>query len=146
MELTATNEKVIRRQFDDNTDIRIYPFVDLHFGDGNTDVAAGERFIREIQKDPNAYLMYLGDNMNNAIKSSVSNVYNESRSPHEQKKYLIELLKPVADKFLCFVPGNHEGRSSKETDCPLVWDIADRLGKADLYRENMAFIELKVDF
>jgi predicted phosphodiesterase len=141
-----TNEIVLRKQIDGVDEVHIYPFVDLHFGDGNTNVALCEKFVREIAKDPRAYFMYLGDNMNNAIKSSVSNTYRETHNPHEQKKYLIDLLLPVKDKFLCFVPGNHEGRTSKESDVELVWDIADRLGHPELYQPNMAFIELKVGF
>jgi len=145
-ELGDTNQIVIEHVFNDKDEIKIYPFVDLHFGDVNTDVAQCERFINQVKKDPNVYLMYLGDNMNNAVKTSVSNVYNETRSPHEQKKYLIELLKPVADRFLCFVPGNHEGRTSKDSDVSLVEDIADRLECSKLYRENIAFMDVKVGY
>jgi hypothetical protein len=67
-------------------------------------------------------------------------------NPHEQKKYLIDMLEPVADRFLCFIPGNHEGRSSKDSDAELVWDIADRLGQRDLFRQNIGFLDLKVGF
>ncbi len=144
-ELTPINEAVIRRRIDAE-EIHIYPFVDFHLGDRNTDVQAGKQFLKAVRADERAYLMYLGDNMNNAIKSSVSNVYSETMNPHEQKKYLIDMLEPVADRFLCFVPGNHENRSAKESDVDLVWDIADRIGRRDLYRPNISFIELSVGY
>lgn len=143
-DVLTTNEKVIRKKIAGREDVLLFPFCDLHVGDPNSLIAEGKRFIKYIRDTPNAYLMFLGDNMNNAIKSSVSNVYHESMNPHEQKKLVIDLLEPVADRFLCFVPGNHENRTAREADAELVWDIADRLGRSEVYRRNIAFIDLAV--
>lgn len=142
----ATAEKVIRRRFDDTEDIFIFPFCDLHVGDPHSMLTLGRQFVKYIKERPNCYLMFLGDNMNNATKSSVSNVYREAMNPHEQKKFIIDMLEPVADRFLCFVPGNHELRSAKESDAELVWDLADRLGRPDLFRQNIAFLDLSVGY
>lgn len=142
------SEKLIVHKLPDFDYIEIYPIADFHDGDPKTDEAIFKNFVKYISAAENRYWLYAGDNLNNAIKSSVSNVYNEKRSPHEQKEHFIELVKPIADKCLCFIPGNHEVRSAKESDCQLVWDIACRLvgdEKAhELYRENEAFIKIQV--
>lgn len=140
------DNKIIVHKLPDFEFIELYPVCDFHDGDPKTDERMFEGFVKFIAAEPNRYWLYAGDNLNNAIKSSVSNVYNEKRSPHQQKEHFIELMKPIADKCFCFVPGNHEARSSKETDCQLVWDIACRLVGDDrareLYRENEAFIKI----
>lgn len=122
--------------------VEIYPLSDLHIGDPKVDKRLFREFIKHILEKPNRFLIYNGDNMNNAIKSSVSNVYNEEMTPREQKKWLKENLKPVADRFLAFVAGNHEERTAKETDQSIVEDIAEYLGKADVYRDDEAYIKL----
>lgn len=122
--------------------VEIYPLSDLHIGDPKVDKRLFREFIKHILEKPNRFLIYNGDNMNNAIKSSVSNVYNEEMTPREQKKWLKENLKPVADRFLAFVAGNHEERTAKETDQSVVEDIAEYLGKADVYRDDEAYIKL----
>lgn len=122
--------------------VEIYPLSDLHIGDPKVDKRLFKEFINHILAEPNRFIIYNGDNMNNAIKSSVSNVYNEEMTPREQKKWLKEELKPVADRFLVFVAGNHEERTAKETDQNIVEDIAEYLGKADIYRDDEAYIKL----
>jgi hypothetical protein len=139
-------EKLIVHKLPDFDSIDIYPITDFHDGDSHTDEAMFENFVKFIKAAGNRYWLYAGDNLNNAIKSSVSNVYNEKRSPAQQKEHFIELVRPIADKCLCFIPGNHEARSSKDSDCQIVWDIACRLvgdDKArDIYRENEAFLKI----
>ena len=41
--------------------------------------------------------------MNNATRSSVSNVFDETLRPREQKERLIGFLTPIKDKILCAV-------------------------------------------
>ncbi len=139
-------EQLIVHKLPDFPKIELYSVNDYHDGDEKTDEDMFKGFVKFISAEPFRYWGYTGDNLNNAIKSSVSNVYNEKRSPHEQKEHFIELMRPVANKCLWFVPGNHEARSSKETDSQLVWDIACRLVGDDearrLYRENEAFVKI----
>ena len=140
-------EKVIVHDLPTHDTIEILGVNDGHIGDEKTDETAFKGFIKHIAEAPNRYWVYNGDNINNAIKSSVSNTYNERYSPAQQKEILIGMLRPIADKCLAFVPGNHEARSGKETDCHLVWDIACRLVGDDmatkLYRENEAVIKVR---
>jgi hypothetical protein len=104
-------------------------------------------FVKFIGAAPNRYWVYNGDNINNALKSSVSNVYNEKYPPGQQKLLLLDILRPIADKCLALVPGNHEYRSQKDSDCALVLDIAmlllgEKRGM-ELYRENEAIIKIR---
>jgi UDP-2,3-diacylglucosamine pyrophosphatase LpxH len=122
--------------------MELYPLVDLHIGDGNTDVKLFKRFIGYILEQPYRYITLQGDLMNNALKNSVSNVYNESMSPREQKLFLINELRPLADRILCIVPGNHEARSAKEADVSLMEDLAIALNKHELYQENGCFLKV----
>ena len=81
-------------------------------------------FCRQIASDQNAYIILGGDLMNNATRSSVSNVFEERIRPRDQKKQLVTLLEPVRDRILCMVSGNHERRSGKDADDDPTYDIA----------------------
>jgi UDP-2,3-diacylglucosamine pyrophosphatase LpxH len=134
---------LIRHELPRNySEIEIYPVSDVHVGDSNTDIKLFEDFLDFVIKEPNRYITLQGDLMNNALKSSVSNCYNETMSPSQQKEYLIKKLRPVKDRILCFVPGNHEYRSTKDADNKPIYDIALALEKEMYYRENGAFIKI----
>lgn len=104
---------------------------------------AWREFRTRILEDPDAYVILLGDLCNNGIRSSVSNVYEETLRPREQKRIITEMLEPMRDKILCAVPGNHERRSSREVDDDITYDIMCKLDLEDLYRENIAFLKIQ---
>jgi predicted MPP superfamily phosphohydrolase len=109
-------------------ELELYPLSDLHIGDYRTDISAFRRFVQMIKEKPNRFLIYNGDNLNNATKFSVSNVYNDSMSPNEQRKFLESELMPIKDRFLAFVDGNHEYRTKRDNDLSSVEWLADKLG------------------
>jgi len=115
----------------------------LHWGDPKTDEKLFKLFLKHIMSANNRYLVVNGDMINNAIKTSVSNVYNEKYPPGEQKYMLIELLRPVADRIICITPGNHEARSLKDVDLDITKDIAYGIGVEDRYRENGAYCNIQ---
>lgn len=88
----------------------------------------------------NAYIAVLGDMMNNATKTSVSNVYEEAMRPREQKAWLVEQLADVRDRILFGVGGNHENRSAKDVDDDPLYDVFAKLDIEDKYRSNCAFL------
>lgn len=100
-------------------------------------------FLKYIENTPNAYLILAGDLINNATKSSVSNVYDEAYRPAEQKRIMTKLLTPVKGKILCGCPGNHEYRSKKDVDDDPLYDIMCTLGIEDVYREDRVFLKLQ---
>jgi len=122
----------------------VYPLADVHLGSEDADVEAFERLVEEIRQDASAYVVLAGDLIDNGLKSSVTNVYRQTMRPAEQKREMARMLSPIRDKIACILPGNHCGRSSKESDdCP-AYDIASKLDLEDVYRENMAFIRIRL--
>lgn len=129
--------------FPDNKDIVIYPISDVHIGAQECMLKAWSDFKKKLLSEPNSYITVAGDMMNNGLKNSVTNVYQETMRPRDQKKWLVEQLKDVKDKILCVVPGNHENRNDKEVDNNPLYDVCCKLDIEDKFRENSAFIILR---
>lgn len=120
---------------------RVYVIGDLHVGAIEANIKGWEQFTQKILQDKNAYIVILGDMMNNATKTSVSNVYEEVLRPREQKRYLVSALSQLTERILCIVPGNHEQRNKDVDDEPL-YDVACKLDLEDMYRPNAAFLKV----
>lgn len=101
-------------------------------------------YLRKIQEDESAAVLLAGDLINNGIKSSVTNVYEEKYTPHQQKKDMIELLAPIKDKIVAGARGNHEYRCVKETSTDIMDDIFSRLGIGDAYAGDAGFIKVSL--
>ena len=124
--------------------ITIYPISDVHLGSLEHNSEEWAKFIYGINSDPNAYVILAGDLMNNATRSSVSNIFDEVLRPREQKERLVQYLMPIKDKILCAVSGNHERRSGKDADNDPMYDIMCKLNLEDLYRQNVAFLKVRL--
>ena len=133
--------KLISHKFD-NRDIEIWPISDVHLGAAEHNAEAWAAFCREIEQRPNAYVILGGDLINNATRSSISNIFEETMRPKEQKKHMVEMLRPLRDKVLCAVSGNHERRGLKDADDDPTYDILCKLDLETVYRENVAFLRL----
>jgi predicted phosphodiesterase len=101
------------------------------------------KFIDSIKDKPNVYLVLGGDLINNATRSSVTNIFEEIMRPADQKKEMSKILAPVAHKILAAVSGNHERRSGKDADDDPTYDILCKIDREDVYRENMAFVKFQ---
>lgn len=134
---------MIIHKFPDREDITIYPIADVHLGARECMEQEFIQFIQTVAKTPNTYICLLGDLLNNAVKSSVSNIYEEMYRPSEAKKMMAKILEPARDHILFSVTGNHERRSSKEVDADLNADIMCKLDLEHLHRENVAFVKLQ---
>ena len=134
---------IISRHFPENKDIKIYPISDVHLGAAEHLADEWDNFCKRISGEPNSYIILGGDMLNNSLKSSVANVYEETMRPREQKRQMAEMLKPIRHKILCAVAGNHERRSGKDADDDPTYDIMCKLDLEHLYRENMAFLCLR---
>lgn len=124
--------------------LNIYPIGDTQVGSANFDQELMKNWVKMVKNDPNAAVVIVGDMLNNGLKNSKTNVYREVMTPQESKYWLIDTLKPIADKIIGCVTGNHEIRSVNETDNDPLYDIMYSLGKEDLYRENMAFLKVSL--
>ena len=134
--------KLITHNF--NNDIVIYPISDVHLGSLEHNSAEWHKFIDKVKSEPNSYIILAGDLMNNATKSSVSNVFDETLRPREQKERLVCFLSPIKNKIICAVSGNHERRSGKDADNDPMYDIMCKLDLEHLYRQNIAFIKIQL--
>lgn len=137
-------EQMIVHQFYGGHDIKIIPIADVHLGARECMEDRFRQFIRMVEGTPNIYLTMGGDLINNSTRSSVGSPFTEVMPPHIQKREMANILAPVRDRILCFVPGNHEMRSRKDADdCP-VYDIAAKLDLEDLYREDVAYVKVQL--
>lgn len=125
-------------------DITLWLIGDVHIGAAEFDEARFKRDIAAIAADDNARVLLLGDIINNAVKTSVSNVYEERFSPSESKSLAVIMLMPIKDKILAAVGGNHEMRSVKEVDDDPAYDIMCKLDIEHLYRRNAAFLKIQM--
>lgn len=130
--------------FAENNDLTVWLLGDMHIGARECDEKRLKADIDRIAADPNARVVLLGDIINNAVKSSVSNVYEERYSPSESCDIAAKMLEPIKDKILAAVGGNHENRSAKEVDLDPAYEIMCRLGISQLYRKNGVFVRIQI--
>lgn len=135
--------EMIVHHFPERKDIKIYPVLDVHLGAAEHMVKEWEAFCRMVLDEPNSYLILGGDLIENATRNSVGNPFSALR-PREQKRIMCEMLMPLRDKILCATTGNHERRSLKDTDNDVTYDIMARLDLEHLYRENVAFVKIRI--
>ena len=116
----------------------------MHIGAKEADIDDFKAFLKRIEQDEDSYLVIVGDLLNNGLKDSLTNVYEETMPPHAQVEKAVELLTPVAGKILGCVGGNHELRTKRGVDIDIMAQVMTLLGKPELYRPNMAFIRVRL--
>lgn len=122
--------------------ITIVPLADVHYGSQEFNEVRWHKAVKRIQDDPDCYCVLVGDMVDNGLKNSVTNVYEQTATPREQKEWLAEELKPIKSKILCAVGGNHERRSIRDADIDPLYDVMARLGIEHLYRQRIAFMSV----
>jgi predicted phosphodiesterase len=124
--------------------VNIYPIGDLHLGSRECNLATWLKWKEVVLSDPKGYVVIVGDMLDNTLKNSKGNCYENGMNPREAKEMLWRELIPLKDRIIGVVQGNHCYRSNQLVgECPL-YDVCCRLGIEDLYRENMAFIKVNV--
>lgn len=124
--------------------IEIHTFSDWHIGDKACDYEAIKEQTEYIKNTPNAYVICNGDLMNNATKTSVSDIYSEGLSPMEQLQKVCAYLEPIKDRILMFTQGNHEARTYKADGIDLTALLATQLGLYDRYAREGGVIFLRL--
>lgn len=138
--------ELIQHHIPHNNDITIYPVADVHLGAAMVMETEFAEFCEKIAKEKNTYVILGGDLLDNGIKSAVgASIYRQKYFPSEAKSIMTEYLAPLAEKgkILACINGNHEFRSTKETDDTLLYDICFRLHIEHLFRESIAFIKIQ---
>lgn len=113
--------------------LEIYTFADLHIGEAGCDIKAIKEQIKIVEEKENAYAILNGDLINNALKTSISDSYEETMTPSEEIKTVIKLFTPIKDKIICITSGNHEDRTKNATNINPTEFIAMKLGIEDKY-------------
>ena len=137
--------RVITRVYPRETEyLTLYPIADVHWGAQECMEREFQAYLKKIEADTTAAVLLGGDLINGGIKSSVTNVYEEKYTPHQQKKDMIELLAPIKDKIVAGVRGNHEYRQVKETSTDVMEDIFSKLWIEDAYADDAGFIKISL--
>ena len=111
--------------------IAILPFSDLHIGDnGFTKVAEDtlKANIKWVKDNARAYAILNGDIINCATMESKSSPFQQTGGVDSQIKQAVELFRPIKDKILGAIDGNHEQRLKKYCSYSPTISICDRLG------------------
>lgn len=124
--------------------INIYPIGDLHIGSREFNEDVFYRWKQTVMDDPFGYVMVIGDIMDMATKTSVTNIYEATMTPYEQKKWVEKEFGDFKCKILGGIQGNHEYRANNLLGmCPM-YDVFAKLDIEDIYRQNMAFIKINL--
>ena len=118
------NIKFITKDLGTDEEVFIIPLSDVHIGEKGFNEKMLDDIIEKVRTIDNVYVMLLGDLINNATKTSKSDVYSEIMTPHKQVNYIVEKLKPIKHKILGSVSGNHEDRTSRDSGVDLSEVIA----------------------
>ena len=132
--------RVIKQKFDNKA--TIIPISDVHIGSLECNERAWANFCMEIQQRPDTYIVLVGDLVNNSVRNAVANPFDETLRPRDQKYRMIEYLKPIRNKIIAAVSGNHEYRTKKDSDGDITYDILCNLDLEGIYREDIAFIKI----
>ena len=106
------DELMIVRNVPMGENIRLMPLSDVHVGSKEFDEVLFREWKNSLK--PTDLVVIVGDMINNSIKSSVGNIYEETMMPSAQKEWIYNELKDIAPQILCAVGGNHERRSVRE--------------------------------
>lgn len=125
-------------------EVLVIMVADVHLGAIEHNATKWSQFVKWVQDNPNVYICLGGDLVNNSIRSSMANPFDETMRPAEQKRVMIDHLMPIKERILCAVSGNHEYRSTREADSDITYDIMAKMDIEELYRPNIAYIVLRL--
>ncbi len=135
--------KIIKKELSSELEyVNIYPLADLHIGSKHFKRKRLEQDLETIRNDRNGYIILNGDLINNALKNSVSDIYEETMNPESQIELLVELFTPLKDRIIGVCGGNHEVRTYKATGVSILKNFCYRLGLIDVYTNvsNLTFL------
>ena len=125
--------------------IEVYPIHDLHYGNECFDTHKWNKLRDHILSEPNRYVVWVGDLMENALPNSKSSPLSQLHSPLEQREFVAEQFKALKDRTIGCVDGNHElNRSTKFAGLFPLFDAACIAQIDHLYRSTYAVLDISV--
>ena len=138
------NLELIKIEFPERKDIVLYPLGDVHLGSFCCQEDRFAQLITRIASEEDAYVVLIGDMLDNATKSAkVGTPWDNRLRPSEAKRLMANYLEPIREKILGCTSGNHEANRNKDVDDDPVYDICCKLDIEDKYRPSLAFIYLR---
>lgn len=126
--------------------LTIIPLADAHYGSQEFNEVRWHNAIKRIQDDPDCYAILVGDLLDTTLKKSIGNIFEATCPPSVQKEWLVNELTPIKGKILAAVGGNHERRALKEADDDPLYDVMVQIGKENVYRQNICFMQIKLTY
>lgn len=136
--------KVIKRDLGkDFKEIKLLCLSDFHIGDRLCNLKLIRDVLNDVKNSPNTFVILNGDLMNNATRSSVSDIYdNEALTPMEQIVKLCNLLEDISERILVIHPGNHELRTYKSEGINITRLVARQLKIEDRCSDGWWYLYL----
>lgn len=113
--------------FDEDDVIDVMFSGDWHYGHRECDVNELERYIDWVKAKDNRYFVGMGDYVENSSSSSRFGMMEQDINPRKQLKYVVSLIKPIKDKILLLLKGNHEDRTERSAQIDVMDYICDVL-------------------
>lgn len=95
-------------------EVWIVPISDAHYGHPLFSLKHFERTVNFIGSNKHVYTILVGDLIEAVVRGSKGNIYKQTVEPKMQRKNITAILKPIANKILGSVQGNHERRISEQ--------------------------------
>ena len=129
----------------DYESVEIFPVHDLHYGNEQFNLTKWNRLHDLILAEPNRYVVWIGDLLENAVPNSRSSVFDQMYSPQEQKEYITALFKEFKSRTIAILDGNHEyNRSTRMCGLYPLLDCAAMAGISDRFRSAYAVMDIGV--
>lgn len=129
---------VIHRDYSHLPYLCVFPIGDVHKGSPAHDTAVWRAWLDKVNEFENSSIILTGDLFNTALKTSVSESYDECLTLRGAREELEWELEPLKSKIDLAIPGNHEARFYRAVgDCPVAV-VADKLGVP--YAQEVAFV------
>jgi len=110
-------------------DLYLLPLGDMHLGSKYFNRELFEQYLNFIAETENCFTVLLGDQIENATKTSVGlGLFEEDLHLEDQIELVYQLLLPIADKIWGIHEGNHEFRTAALAGFRPLKIVAQRLG------------------
>lgn len=120
--------------------VKLAPWYDVHHGHKIHAASMFKRHVKWFLSDPHTLGWNGGDFFENVIEGSPGQ-WSQVEIPDEQFKHSAEILRPLRDKLLFAIPGNHEARTFRRAGIDIARLLAEKVGIE--YFDDYCFCTIK---